>query len=102
MYGMRRANGEWLTTEIDGVRCLPVCRDATAARRVHRRVGTLLVYRPQPLDAKVIERLTRQTPDLKFWLVDDFDPKADLTPGQWLSPDEVITTGHDDDYAVAA
>ncbi|MCS7081011.1 MAG: hypothetical protein NZ585_13300 [Chloracidobacterium sp.] len=102
MYAMQRANGEWLTTEIEGVRCLPVFRDAAAARRVHRRVGALMVYRPQPLDTAVIERLKRQTPELKFWLVDEFAPKADLTPGRWLSPEEVITMGREGDYAMTA
>lgn len=100
MYGMRRANGEWLTTEIEGVRCVPVFRNAAAAQRVHHRVGTLLVYRPQPLDATAVERLTRRTPDLKFWLVDEFAPKADLTPGRWLSPEEIVTPGRDDDKAI--
>ncbi len=102
MYAMQRANGEWLMTEIEGQRCLPVFQNAAAARRVHQRVGTLMVYRPQPLDSQVIAKLQRQTPDLRFWLVDEFAPNPDLTPGRWLSPDEIITAGDAGDYAMTA
>ncbi|MFQ3582812.1 MAG: hypothetical protein SNJ67_11310 [Chloracidobacterium sp.] len=102
MYAMQRANGEWLTAQIEGTLSLPVFRNAAAARRVHDRLGFLMVYRPQPLDSMVIERLKRQTPELKFWLVDEFAPTADLTPGRWLSPSEVITMGDEGDYAKSA
>jgi hypothetical protein len=102
MYAMQRANGEWLVTNIAGKRCLPVFQNAAAARRVHRRVGTLIVYRPQPLDSRVIEKLQQQIPDLQFWLVDEFDPRPDLTPGRWLSLEEIRTAGTAGDYAMTA
>ncbi|MGQ9898252.1 MAG: hypothetical protein ACUVR8_11930 [Acidobacteriota bacterium] len=102
MYGMQRANGEWLTTEIKGALCLPVFQNAAAARRVHNRVGSLMVYRPQPLDSSTLQRLQRQKPELKFWLVDEFNPNPDLTPGRWLSPDEVVAAADTDNYALTA
>lgn len=102
MYALQRANGEWLTTEIEGARCLPVFQNAAAAQRVKARVGALMVYLPQPLDTAVLERLRQRLPDLKFWLVDETNPNASLTPGRWLSAQEVVALGGDGDYALTA
>ncbi|OYT72916.1 MAG: hypothetical protein CFK52_03710 [Chloracidobacterium sp. CP2_5A] len=102
MYALQRANGEWLTIEIEGTRCLPIFQNAAAARRVKTRVGALMVYLPQPLDTAALERLQQRLPGLKFWLVDDFNPSPGLTPGRWLSAEEIVAIGEDGDYALTA
>lgn len=102
MYAMQRANGEWFTTEIEGRLCLPVFRNFTAAQRVHARIADLMVYLPQPLDSVTLETLKRSRNDIGFWLVDEFDPNAELTPGHWLTESELVVIGEDGDYAISA
>ncbi len=102
MYAMQRANGEWFTTQIEGRDCLPVFRSFSAAQRVHARVADLMVFLAQPLDSATMAQVSKAKGQIGYWLVDEFDPTAELTPGRWLSAEELVVIGEDGDYAISA
>ena len=90
VYAMRRANGDWFSSEVDGKLSMPMFRSAHDALMSRLRNFGMLLYKPILLDARLLKQLLSQGggKDLAFCLIED--PFASLDCGQLIERAQML------------
>jgi hypothetical protein len=93
IYAMRRANGDWFAMNIHGRMHLLVFRSLEGAGRLQKRNPELIVFRPAPLDERALGEIATANDGrpVRFWLVDEEDPAAELKLGRPLEYNQLVT-----------
>ncbi len=86
-YVLRRANGDILTLEVDGVSYVAVWASEQDLRRSKSANPDLMVYVPAPLERRLLRMRFGDQP-VRLFLVDARDP--DLRTGREITPEEAF------------
>ena len=90
VYAMRRANGDWFSREVDGRLSLPLFHSVHDALMSRLRNFGMLLYKPTPLDSRLLKQLLSQDGghNLAFCLIED--PFASLEDGQFIDRGQLL------------
>ena len=93
VFGMRRANGDWFVLEVDGQRRVLVFRSLVGAWRARANNDQLMLYWPALVDDGALAQFATADDGqpIRFWLVDDENPAADLHHGHPLEYMQLCT-----------
>jgi hypothetical protein len=90
VYAMRRANGDWFSSEVDGKLSMPMFHSVHDALMSRLRNFGMLMYKPIQLDSRLLKQLLSQDggQDLAFRLIED--PFASLDRGQHIDLGQLL------------
>ena len=94
VYAMRRANGDWFSSEVDGRISLPMFHSVHDALMARLRNFGMLLYKPIRLDSRLLKQLISQDygKELVFLVIED--PFVSLDHGKQIDRGQLANILH--------